>query len=313
MAQVKIIDVAPRDGFQAVKSFIPTGTKIEAVRHLLAANLAGIELGAFVNPRALPQMADIVAILDSVPKDYPGERRVLVPNRRGAQLALAAGATDLVFVISVSEEHNRSNVGRGVAESFADLAQLMGDISNQPIRLRLNLATSFDCPFQGKIAVEQVLAAIETALALTTNVEIGLCDTTGFALPTHVTELFDRALNRFSRSGVSFAFHGHDTYGLGITNSLAAFQTGIRVFDAAAAGIGGCPFAPGATGNVATEDLVFTFENLGISTGIDLGKLLDAADYIAAIDPISSGGHIRKAPRQRALATAPAFSGAGLA
>jgi hydroxymethylglutaryl-CoA lyase len=247
-------------------------------------------------------MADIRQVLRAIGRPEGVRLSVLVPNAKGGLMAMDEGVEEIVFVISVSEAHNRSNVARSVADSFADLEHLLRT-APRPFRLRLNLATCFDCPFEGRIDEARVQHSVETALTLRPDIEFGICDTTGRALPDHVAGLMGMLLGRYRTDRTNFAFHGHDTYGLGIANALAAYAAGIRVFDVAAGGLGGCPFAPGATGNTATEDLVFTFENMGVCTGIDLEKLLAVADRAVAIPGACIGGHVRSLPRRRVLAS----------
>lgn len=303
--QVEICDVAPRDGFQVVQTWIPTETKITSVEKLAAAGLKRIETGAFVSPKHVPQMADTAEVHKKAAVGGDVRLSTLVPNMRGVENALAEGITDIVYVVSVSESHNKSNVRRPVAASLDELGTVIErgrDVEG--FKLRANLGTCFDCPFEGRIAEDAVYAAIDSVLSHGFPVEIGLCDTTGRAIPDHVAGLCAGAIDRFGGKDIGWAFHGHDTFGLGVANALYAYQGGVRVFDAAAAGLGGCPFAPGATGNTATEDLVFTFENMGIGTGIDLNALLDAAVFIAEIPGVETGGHLRAVPRQRALKAA---------
>jgi hydroxymethylglutaryl-CoA lyase len=301
---VEIVDVAPRDGFQAVVPPIETGVKVDVVKALVAAGIKRVETGAFVSPKAVPQMADsaqVHAALDVA----PGIRLpALIANPRGAASALEAGVSDLVYVFSISESHNNSNVRRTVAQSVDGLAEVIAVCRDEPgFQLRVNVATSFDCPFEGRIDSSAVLPWLEAVVAMDVPVEFGICDTTGRALPNQVKELFEVGMAACGDSAqVGWAFHGHDTFGLGVANALAAYEAGVRVFDAAAAGLGGCPFAPGATGNTATEDLVFTLENMGISTGVDMGMLLEAADAIAQLNGAQVGGHIRMVPRERAFA-----------
>jgi hydroxymethylglutaryl-CoA lyase len=305
MDPVTLVEVAPRDGFQAIRQPISTSTKIDAVRALAAAGLSRIEIGAFVSPKAIPQMADIGDVWAAVRDGARFRASVLVPNAKGAQLALAAGFTEIVYVLSVSEAHNQSNVGRSVKASLHELREVAGRLNDIPGSfLRVNLATCFDCPFEGTITADRVLRLVERIALLRPQIEFGICDTTGRANPAQVQELFAALTPWLSGSQQTLAFHGHDTFGLGVANALYAYQAGVRVFDAAASGLGGCPFAPGASGNTATEDLVFTFENMDIGTGVDLGALLDAAELVGAVDSASSGGHLTRVPRQRALAAA---------
>lgn len=302
---VEICDVAPRDGFQVVKTWIPTETKIAVVEKLIAAGLMRIETGAFVSPKHVPQMSDTVEVHEK--SNVPGDVRLsaLVPNLRGAMDALANGVNDIVYVFSVSESHNKSNVRRPVAASIAELGDLLEQAKTvEDFKLRVNLATVFDCPFEGRVPEGDVMRAIEQVVGFCVPLEFGLCDTTGRAIPDHVAGVCETAIAEFGNDDIGWAYHGHDTFGLGVANALYAYQAGIRVFDSAAAGLGGCPFAPGATGNTATEDLVFTLENMGIDTGIDLAKLLDAAELVASIPDADTGGHIRAVPRERALAAA---------
>ena len=302
MPSVEIIEVASRDGFQAVRAFIPTETKIALIEALAACGFTRLEIGSFVSPKAIPQMADTPEILKRA--RLPKSLRVmaLVPNARGLDLALAAGVKEISWVISVSESHNRSNVNRSVDDSFRDFAAAWSALGADKPRLRLGLSTCFDCPWDGRIPEEAVIRAVERVLAAAPDVEIGICDTTGRAAPDHVGGLFARLVPRYASDRVTFAYHGHDTYGLGVANAIEAYRQGIRVIDGAAGGLGGCPFAPGAAGNTASEDLVFAFEHMGVDTGIDFGKLLAAADRVANVAPEQAGGKLRVVPRKRALA-----------
>jgi len=305
--RVEIVDVAPRDGFQAVGPWIPTETKVAVVEGLLAAGVRRIETGAFVSPKAIPQMADTAEVHAAVTRPEGARLCALVPNETGVRRALEAGITDLVYVFSVTESHNQGNVRRPVADSLAELErvfELGRDVDG--FQLRVNVATAFDCPFEGRVPSAAVLACLDKVTAHGFPMEIGLCDTTGRAFPDQVADLFDRTQRAYDGAGCTWAFHGHDTFGLGVSNALYAYQAGVRVFDAAAAGLGGCPFAPGATGNTASEDLVFTFQNMGVETGIDLERLLAVAEDIAVLPQAATGGHIRTVPRARALADRPA-------
>jgi len=299
---VQIIDVAPRDGFQAVSTWIPTDIKTRTVQNLLNAGVKRVEVGAFVSPKAIPQMADTPMIHSGVERNADQRLSTLIPNLKGAENAFAAGITDVVYVLSVSESHNKSNVRRPVAASQDDLKEVIARGRDQAgFRLRANIATAFDCPYEGRISIDAVSKVLELIAAAGIPVEFGICDTTGRAFPDQVASLFEHCLKHFASSDLTWCFHGHDTYGLGISNALYAYEAGVRIFDAAAAGLGGCPFAPGASGNTATEDLVFTFRNMGIETGIDLSALMDAATEIASLPDVATGGHIRQLPRDRTV------------
>jgi hydroxymethylglutaryl-CoA lyase len=302
MQGLEIVEVAPRDGFQAVKGFIPTEAKIKLIEELAACGFKRIEIGSFVSPKALPQMADTPEILKRARLPAAVRIMALVPNAKGLQLAIEAGVKEISWVISVSESHNRSNVRRSVDESFRDFAAAWNGIGANRPRLRLGLSTCFDCPWEGRVSEDDVIRCVERVLQIAPDVEIGICDTTGRAAPDHVASIFARLLPRYASDRVTFAYHGHDTYGLGVTNAIEAYRQGVRVIDGAAGGLGGCPFAPGAAGNTATEDLVFAFEHMGISTGVDFQRLLTAADHVAEVEPRQAGGKLRTVPRKRALA-----------
>jgi len=298
---VQIVEVGPRDGFQSIGPLIPTDRKIAIIEVLHAAGVTRVEATSFVSPKALPQLADAAEIVAAV-EMLPGlDAQVLVPTVRHAERALAAGSRHLSAVLSVSERHNMGNVRRTPMESAADYAQMVA-LMPQDCKMRLNLATAFDCPHEGRVESKNTLALLEILVGATTEVEIALCDTTGRADPVQVGNLFSTAMDRFP--GVSgWAFHGHDTYGLGAANALAAWNAGVRVFDAAVAGLGGCPFAPGATGNVASEDLVWMFENMGVGTGIDLDALVKVACDVCDLPGAQIGGRVRDAIGSRACLT----------
>jgi hydroxymethylglutaryl-CoA lyase len=301
MAGIEIVEVAPRDGFQAVRPFIPTETKIAVIEELAATGMPRLEIGSFVSPKALPQMADTPEILRRARLPEATRVMALVPNARGLALAMEAGVREVNWVLSVTESHNRANVNRSVQESLRDFAGAWGGLGGARPRLRLSLSTCFDCPWEGRVPEAAVVRCVERVMAAAPDVEIAICDTTGRAATNHVGALFALLVTRFASSRVCFAFHGHDTYGLGVANALEAYRQGVRIIDGAAGGLGGCPFAPGAAGNTASEDLVFAFEHIGVATGVDFARLLTAADRVAAIAPDQSGGKLRAVPRRRAL------------
>lgn len=297
MGRAELVEVGPRDGFQSVAPFIPTARKIGIISALHAAGVQRIEVTSFVSPAALPQLADAAEVLAAA-QAMPGlDAQVLVPTARHAMRAVKAGARHLAFVLSISERHNRGNVRRSPEESAQEYRQLVGGLP-EGAKLRLNVATAFDCPHDGRIAPERTLALLETLADVAPQAEIALCDTTGRVTPRQVRLLFEAASARFPEVA-RWAFHAHDTYGLGAANVLSAWNAGVRVFDASVAGLGGCPFAPGATGNVATEDLVYMFDGMSVATGIDLGALVTAARDVATLPGVQVGGHVRQALESR--------------
>nr|WP_314434150.1 hydroxymethylglutaryl-CoA lyase [uncultured Brevundimonas sp.] len=291
LRHLTIVEVGTRDGFQSIAAVIPTTTKLDLIDQLYAAGVRRMEATAFVSAAAVPQLADAGEVMRHA-QSMPGlDVQVLVPNLRNAQKALDAGATHLAFVVSVSEKHNQNNVRRTPFESVDDY-RAIADLMPDGARMRLNVATAFDCPWDGKMPPERTLALLEPLVDILPDAEICLCDTTGKVTPDRVSALFAAAKARFPQAR-RWAYHGHDTYGLGVANVVAAWNAGVDVIDASFAGLGGCPFAPGATGNVATEDVVWTFEQMGISTGLDLGRLVGAAVAGTRLPGALIGGRVR--------------------
>jgi len=297
-SSVAIVEVGPRDGFQSMRSVLPTATKTEIIRSLYQAGVRRIETTSFVSERAVPQLADATEIVAFSAQFPELDAQVLVPTARHAQRALAAGADHLCAVLSVSESHNRGNVRRSPMESVEDYRQMV-ETMPAGTAMRLNVATAFDCPNAGRVPERAVLELLDHLVAVTSDAEIALCDTTGKADPAQVTALFEAVKKRFPQVR-NWAFHGHDTYGLGTANVYAAWRAGIDVFDASVAGLGGCPFAPGATGNVATEDVVWMFESMGVRTGIDIEALVQASHVICELPDSQTGGRVRDALSARA-------------
>jgi hydroxymethylglutaryl-CoA lyase len=303
-SRVTISDVAPRDGLQPIGSFVPTETKIALVRALYEAGVRRMEVGSFVSPKAIPQMADTGEVLKAA-LTLPGlESTVLVPNRKGWELARAAGAHRIGLFMSVTEAHNQSNLNRSRAESFADLSAIVREATAAGVKIRFNLSCCFHCPFEGVVPDRDALDWVERAIALDPVMEVAICDTTGNAAPDQVARVVGHAVKAWRAPDGSnrIAFHGHDTYGMGVANVAAAWGVGCDVIDSAAGGLGGCPFAPGATGNVATEDVAWLFRRMGVETGLDWTKLLAAADLAAGVPGGMPGGRLRAVPAARRAA-----------
>jgi len=292
---VTLSEVSPRDGLQPIREWVPTEAKVALVRALHAAGVTRMEVGSFVSPRAIPQMADTAEVLQAAKQLDGLECTVLVPNRRGFDAAVQAGADRLGFFMSVTESHNKANLNRTRMESFAELAKLVQE-TPKGTKIRFNLSCAFHCPFEGVVPETEALDWVERAQSLDADIEVAIADTTGNAAPDQVRRVFTHAIESW---GNRFAFHGHDTYGLGLANILAAWEAGCRVFDAGSGGIGGCPYAPGATGNTAMEDAVWMFERMGVPTGLNWPKLLEAADMAAAIPGALPGGRVRGVPGAR--------------
>jgi hydroxymethylglutaryl-CoA lyase len=299
-ASVTLVEVGPRDGFQSIGPFIPTELKILFLKRLYAVGIRRMEATAFVSDAAVPQLVDAAEVLAQAQALVGLDVQVLVPNLRHAERALAAGARHLAFVLSVSEKHNRNNVRRSPLESAEEYARIVKVLPNK-VAMRLNLATAFDCPFDGAVNPNATLALLDRLVEVKPDAEICLCDTTGRVTPNRVTHLLTAARDRLPQSPF-WAFHAHDTYGLGLANVVAAWNADIGVIDASFAGLGGCPFAPGATGNVSSEDVVWMFNQMSVTTGIDIDELIAVARDGAALPGALYGGRVRDAVNARLCA-----------
>ncbi|TXI61739.1 MAG: hydroxymethylglutaryl-CoA lyase [Limnohabitans sp.] len=271
--RVALREVGLRDGLQSIARTLPTAQKIEWIRDAYDAGLREIEVGSFVPPKLLPQLAD-TAELVAFAKTLPGLTvSVLVPNLKGAERAMDSGADWMLLPLSASHAHSLANLRKTPDEVVAEIGAMVAarQARGSGIRIEVGMSTSLGCTIQGEVAVDEVLRLLKAVLALGVD-RVGLADTVGYADPRQVGELFARA--REVAGDKLACGHFHDTRGLGIANVMAALQTGETRFDACLAGIGGCPHAPGASGNVATEDLAYLFASMGIETGIDFEKLM---------------------------------------
>lgn len=277
MEQIYITDVAPRDGLQNQQIAVSTQAKLRLIELLSAAGLQSVEVSSFVSPKAVPQMADASELLSQVQQALPNLRTsVLVPNLKGLERANAAGAKEVAVVLSATETMNRKNINMGLEQATQVSEQTLQEALQLGLRTRAYVAVAFDCPFEGATPLAAVQAACERMLRAGAQ-EIVIADTIGSAAPGQVKERL-KALLPLIPVG-QLAVHFHDTRGMGVANAWAALEVGIRRFDASVGGIGGCPFAPGAAGNLATEDLVLMAEQSGFSTGVELARLLEAIDF----------------------------------
>jgi len=285
--QILIDEVGPRDGFQNVTRFIPTEEKIEMVEMMLDAGVRMMNLTSFVSPKAVPQMADAAAVAQAVIPNHPEVSfNALIPNLRGAELAVNAGFKEVVNVISVSETHNRRNINRSHEQSFAAMADIMKAFRN--VKVIAGLATAFGCPFEGETPVEKTLAVAKHLYKMGVR-SFQLSDTIGVAYPTQVAAMVDAV--RAELPGVEVGIHIHDTRNMGVINTWIALEHGVDYIDASVGGLGGCPFAPGASGNTSTEDLVYMFNRCGMDTGIDFGKIMAAARRTKELVEGNFSGH----------------------
>jgi hydroxymethylglutaryl-CoA lyase len=276
--KVRIVEVGPRDGLQNEKTTIPTEVRVELIEALADAGLGTIEVGAFVHPKRVPQMAGTAEVWRALDKregiDYP----VLVPNMKGLERALEAGVRSIAIFTAASDTFNTRNINMTVDESFAVYAPVAARAREEGLRIRGYVSTACGCPYEGEVAPERVLEVAARLLDLGCY-EVSIGDTTGVGTPLQVQGLVSLLMEVIPPERL--AMHFHDTRGMAVANTLAALELGIATYDSSAGGLGGCPYAPGASGNVATEDLVYLFESLGIETGVDLEKLLAAAEIIA--------------------------------
>ncbi len=278
---VLISEVGPRDGLQSVAITMPTADKCRWIDALVSAGVREIEVASFVPASLMPQMADAAQVVRHARKHEGVTIMALVPNRRGAQSAIEAGVHKMTIPVSASEAHSLANVRKTRQQMLAEVKEIVAlrNDSAPDIKIEVGLSTAFGCTIQGTVDEDDVIWLAEAAIAAGVD-EVGLSDTTGMANPAQVRRLFTR-LQAALRDKAGAA-HMHNTRGLGLANCLAAYDVGVRTFDSSLGGLGGCPYAPGASGNVVTEDLVFMFEAMGIHTGLDLEKLIKARIPLAA-------------------------------
>ena len=291
---VTIVEVGPRDGLQNEGRFVPTEQKIELIERLSETGLRRIEITSFVHPKAIPQLQDSEEVVKRIHRKPGIIYSTLVPNEKGLEKALASGVEEIAFFVSASETHNQKNVKMSVSESLKGFHQIAGRALSNGIRMRGYVVTAFGCPYEGRIPLEKVEFIVKEYQTLGVH-EIALGDTTGMANPVQVTQMVERIKPHLAETGL--ALHFHDTRGAALSNILAALQEGVTVFDGSIGGLGGCPYAPGASGNVATEDLVNMLEEMGIETGINLEKLIQCAQYAREIIKKDLPGHLIRAGR----------------
>jgi hydroxymethylglutaryl-CoA lyase len=290
--RVTICEVGTRDGFQIEPDFISTEQKVEVVDLLSEAGVPRIEVTSFVHPKAVPQLRDAEAVMASI-RRRPGTRyAALVPNDKGAARAVDAGVDVIHTVVSASESHNLANVNMSITESIDKLRAVAQIAARAGVPLQCGISTSFGCPFEGDVPIDRLQSIVARLVDLGAR-GIGLADTTGMANPRQVAAVLERLLPRFS--GVEWTLHTHDTRAMAIPNILAALECGVTNLDASIGGLGGCPFAPGASGNVCTEDLVHCLHAMGVATGIDLDRLLAAARRVEQIVGRALPGQVIKA------------------
>lgn len=290
--KVQIVEVGPRDGFQIEPVLIPTEQKIKIIDKLSETGLRRIEATSFVHPKAIPQLADASEVMAGITRKEGVIYTALVPNVKGVERALQAGVEEINLVVSASESHNQNNMNMSIAESLKAFREAARIALDNGMRITGSIATAFGCPFEGWVLPQKVEEIAQEYLTMGVH-EVSLADTTGMAAPSQVIDMVSRLRGQFK--DVEFRLHLHNTRGAGMANVLAALFEGITIFDGSIGGLGGCPYAPGATGNIPTEDMVHMLESMGIDTGIDLAKLIDGAKMVQELLGRELPGQVMKA------------------
>lgn len=270
---VKIVEVGPRDGLQNESTNVSSLDKVRLIQSLADSGLKYIEIGSFVSPKWIPQLADGLAVAQALHLPDGVKTSALVPNDKGYESALQAGLKEIALFMSATESHNKKNINKSTEEAAETLAKLAARAKSDGLRVRCYLSVVFVCPYEGKTNPEAVESLVEKLVKIGID-ELSLGDTIGAATPTDVWDVLERVKRSVDKETI--ALHFHDTRGTALANVLAGLQSGISIFDSSIGGMGGCPYAPGAAGNLATEDLVYMLNGMGIETGIDLNKLVDA-------------------------------------
>ncbi|MCM3771387.1 hydroxymethylglutaryl-CoA lyase [Priestia aryabhattai] len=290
--EVVICEVAPRDGFQAENEWIPTEQKIHIVRELAKTGIQSIELTSFVHPRAIPQLKDAEQVVKSVQDLTDIKFRALVPNVKGAQRAIDAGIKKLKLMLSATDSHSVSNANCSVEEAQMGFAPIIELAEKYDVKVGGSISVAFGCPYEGRVPFERIASIVERYTLMGIN-EISLADTTGMANPAQVYDMLGLLKQDFPK--MTFSMHLHNTRGMAFSNVIAALQQGVINFDSSVIGLGGCPYAPGASGNIATEDLVHGLMEIGIETGIDLNHLIEVAKDVKQIIGHDGGSYMLQA------------------
>lgn len=276
-AAIVVKEVGPRDGLQNEHVTIATEDKISWINQLSRSGVTHIEITSFVNPQWIPALADAVEVATGIERVPGVTYSALVPNARGLERALAANVDEVAIFLSASETHNRKNINKTIEDTLPVLKEVATQALASGKTLRGYVSTVFGCPYEGKVSIDSVIRVTDALLEMGAG-EISLGDTTGIAVPRQVQNVLERLLKRFSTD--QLAMHFHDTHGCGLANVFASLEMGMKTFDASTGGLGGCPYAPGAAGNIATDDLLYMLHGIGLETGIDHERLLEAAAFI---------------------------------
>jgi hydroxymethylglutaryl-CoA lyase len=279
---VRVVEVGPRDGLQNEKALIPTAQKIQFIQMLADAGLPVVEATSFVSPRAIPQLSDASEVMTNLARNSSTSYPVLVPNLKGMERALAVGVRAIAVFTAASESFTRHNINATIAESLANFRPVVALAQQEKVTVRGYISTVFGCPYEGKVEPHQALNVAQALLEMGID-ELSLGDTIGVATPNQVVDVISLLVDEGAIPIGQLAMHFHDTRGTALANVLMALQSGISIIDSSAGGLGGCPYAPGAAGNLATEDLLYMLHGMGIHTGVDLDKVVSAISFIAPL------------------------------
>jgi len=279
---VRVVEVGPRDGLQNEKALIPTAQKIQFIQMLADAGLPVVEATSFVSPRAIPQLSDASEVMTNLAMHSSTSYPVLVPNLKGMERALAVGVRAIAVFTAASESFTRHNINATIAESLANFRPVVTLAQQEKVTVRGYISTVFGCPYEGKVEPHQALNVAQALLEMGID-ELSLGDTIGVATPNQVVDVISLLVDEGAIPIGQLAMHFHDTRGTALANVLMALQSGISIIDSSAGGLGGCPYAPGAAGNLATEDLLYMLHGMGIHTGVDLDKVVSATSFIAPL------------------------------
>lgn len=287
MKKVNVIEIGPRDGFQNIKEFIPTEIKILVIDKLVQSGISKIQVCSFISPKAIPQMRDAKEVVETVIAKYPQtDFFALVPNLFGAKAAAAAGLKEISPVLSLSETHNKANVNRTVVQSLEEISRIRQELPD--IKITQDIATAFACPYEGRMEIPPLIDLIGKIQSLGVH-SFTLCDTIGMAYPQQIKNVLESVKKAFP--GEEFNLHTHDTRNMGIVNTYVGILNGVNNVETTLGGLGGCPFAPGTSGNTATEDLVYMLHLEGYDTGIDFDLLLEVAKFLKSNVVGNYSGH----------------------
>ncbi|MBC7769049.1 MAG: hydroxymethylglutaryl-CoA lyase [Phycisphaerales bacterium] len=293
--KLELVEVSPRDGLQNEPDIVSTDNKLALIDHIVGAGFRRLEAGSFVNPKKVPQMADGDAVFAGLPRRGDVTFIALALNLRGVERALAAGAKEINYVFCASDGFSIRNNGGTVEETFAVWPQVAATAKHGGARLSATISTAFGCPFDGEVPARRVVEVAERCVSQDIF-ELAIADTIGVAAPSDVHERL-RAVKSAVSAKVQLRAHFHNTRNTALANAVAAVEEGVRVLDGSLAGIGGCPFAPGAAGNVPTEDLLYMFTRMGFDTGVDLDRAIEAAHFIGGVLGRTTPGMVSRAPK----------------